>query len=98
MTDGSMNIEKSTLFQGAGRSAAEQSRRAAAAAANGFWVLPPFWRVRVGDRVSGVGKLSVGHNNNALGWHATIRGHDGVKPLLLMPPKAKNVIALNIIP
>ena len=60
-----MNIEKSTLFQGAGRSAA-----AAVAAANGFWVLPPFWRVRVGDPESGVGKLCVGHNNNAHGMHS----------------------------
>ena len=84
--DGSMNIEKSTLFQG------DRPRRRQRAG-NGFWVHPPFWRVRVGDRVSGVGrsrsvgKLCVGIR------HETMRpaGDDGVKYLFHTSSKCHEI-------
>ena len=73
----------------------------AAAAPNGFWVLPPFWGVCVGDRVSGVGKLCVGHvhvvghnNSECTRRYAPIQVERGVRCLFLCSLKME----LNILP
>ena len=87
-----MNIEKPTLFQG------DRPRRRQRAG-NGFWVHPPFWRVRVGDRVSGVGrsvgKLCVGirHETMRLAGRPAPNGggDDGVKYLFHASSKCHEI-------